>query len=80
MEIKNDAELIEMIGKVMATAKYKVKVEVKVDFPWSVRHQGHIFVQTHKIGVNKATGLPCEEYQFNGRRVWLLSNGDVVPE
>lgn len=58
---------------------YKVEFFAKIEWPTFVEHNGKEYWRTEKFGTNTKTGLPAAEYASD-ERIWLLSNGSVVPE
>ena len=65
-------------------SKFPFRVEVTVQWPFTVEFQGHTFYQTGKEGTNPYDGCPAAEYrrQENNedRRVWLSLAGTLVPD
>ena len=74
----------DKLPQVIEKAKFKYKIEVKVDFPLSIEYEGNSYYSTDKAGTNLVTGLPAAEYsdvdENKERRVWMQIDGTITPE
>jgi hypothetical protein len=62
--------------------KYPCRIDVTIQWPWTIEHKGRTFYNSSKEGKRLSDGCPCAQYgrkDTEGEyRIWLHLDGEIA--